>query len=290
MTTAPHPAATAVVAWSNDLLAARSLAALDAALDRGPSLADESLRGVLLLVDPRHELRLLAEGEVGDAWRHRGLRFVDGLASIAPSLTALHAPWTGTYHAADHGLVFDEEDASTHVTLLPLSGGVALQGVYAVGARGGMAAFAALDPVWLKHVASEASASAERLFQRARLLRAGAVDPFTGWNSRQYLQARMREQVAAALLPATPVAGAGAVAERVPAAMRVTAGPASVGPLRVSIGIAVLELVPGARTTDRKAVADAWLAQAYAALHLAKLSGGNRHAVSAAGAASAPGR
>jgi diguanylate cyclase (GGDEF)-like protein len=185
-----------ILDWSNDLLAARSLAALQTALARGPTLAGEALTGSLILVDARHELRLLLAGETGGLVETPGLRFVDGLASFAPALTALHAPWSGPYHAADHGLIFADDLALTDVVLLPLPSGLALHGVYAVGARGRPPGFADLGAEWLRHVGAQALASAERLFQRARLLRAGVVDPLTGWNSRHYFLARLREQVA----------------------------------------------------------------------------------------------
>jgi two-component system cell cycle response regulator len=185
-----------VLDWSNELLGTRSLAALQATLARGPALSDEMLTGALVLVDARHELRLLLAGESAEGGQPTGLRFVDALASVAPALGALHAPWSGAYHAADHGLVFGSEHEITDLVLLPLPGGPALQGVYAVGGRGQPPAFAALGSQWLRHVGGQTLASAERLFQRARLLRAGVVDPLTGWNGRHYFLARLREQVA----------------------------------------------------------------------------------------------
>lgn len=186
-----------VLDWSNELLATRTLTALRAKLARGPALPGEALTGSLMLVDARHELRLLLAGESGDSAGSTGLHFVEALAGVAPVLTALHAPWSGPYHAADHGLVFGGDLGLTDVVLLPLPGGPALQGVYALGARGRPPAFAALGAEWVRHVGAQALATAERLFQRARLLRAGVVDPLTGWNGRHYFLARLREQVAA---------------------------------------------------------------------------------------------
>ncbi|MCY0683000.1 hypothetical protein, partial [Klebsiella pneumoniae] len=83
--------------------------------------------------------------------------------------------------------------ALTDLVLLPLRGEFALQGVYAVGARGQPPGFAGLGQEWQRHVGAQALATAERLFQRARLLRGGVVDPLTGWNNRLYFQARLRE-------------------------------------------------------------------------------------------------
>lgn len=188
-----------VLAWSNGLMAVRSLDQLAAGLAQPPAAAGESLTGMLLLLDPRHELRRLfaGDGKQPDSWP--GLRFVDSLAGVAPGYGALHAPWSGPYHPVDHGLLFAAGAGCRHLALLPLPRGGALAGVYNVGSHGGPVAFAALEPAWLDHIGAQALASAERQLQRARLLRAGVVDPLTGWNSRHYFLARVREQVAASV-------------------------------------------------------------------------------------------
>lgn len=338
-----------VLAWAHRVLAARSLATLAGELAAPPAAPAERLEGQLVLADPRHELRLLAAGEHDASPTAGGLRFVDGLAGIAPALTALHAPWTGRYHAADHALLFGEQSGLTHVLLLPLPQIQTLTGVYAIGALGAPPALTGLATPWREHVAALTLAGAERLLQRARLLRAGVVDPLTGWNSRHYLQARMREQVAASLrrrepatclvvdvdglgalnethgvaagdaalleagtriesqvrasdafghlgedefavvLPATTAAAAVVLAERILAAMR--AAPARIGatvfPLRVSVGIAELDVTRLGSGHERKAVGDQWLADALAALHHAKRAGGDGYELSSAVAASA---
>jgi two-component system, cell cycle response regulator len=186
-----------VLAWSNGLMAVRSLDQLAAALAQPPAAAGESLTGVLLLLDPRHELRRLAVGEGKSPDPRPGLLFVDSLAGVAPGYGTLHLPWTGPYHAADHGLLIAAEAGCTHLALLPLPRGGGLTGVYNVGSRDGPVALAALGSAWLDHIGAQALASAERQLQRARLLRAGVADPLTGWNSRHYFLARVREQVAA---------------------------------------------------------------------------------------------
>ncbi|HWJ04253.1 MAG TPA: GGDEF domain-containing protein [Steroidobacteraceae bacterium] len=340
-----------VLAWAHRVLAARSLATLADELAAPPAAPAERLVGQLVLADPRHELRLLTVGENDAAPATEGLRFVDGLAGIAPALTALHAPSAGRYHAADHALLFGEQSGLTHVLLLPLPQVQTLTGVYAIGAFGASPALTGLATPWLEHVAALALAGAERLVQRARLLRAGVVDPLTGWNSRHYVQARMREQVAASqrrkepatclvvdvdglgalnethgvaagdaalleagtrieaqvrasdafghlgedefavVLPATTAAAAVVLAERILAAMR--AAPARIGssvfPLRVSIGIAELDVARPGIGHERKAVGDQWLADALAALHHAKRAGGDGYEFSSAAAASARG-
>jgi diguanylate cyclase (GGDEF)-like protein len=193
-----------VLAWSNGLMAVRSLDQLAARLAQPPAADGESLTGVLLLLDPRHELRRLAAGggQQPDSWP--GLRFVDSLAGVAPEYGTLHAPWSGPYHPADHGLLIAAEAGCTHLALLPLPRGGGLTGVYNVGSHDRPAALTALEPAWLDHIGAQALASAERQLQRARLLRAGVVDPLTGWNSRHYCLARLREQVAASVRDSKP--------------------------------------------------------------------------------------
>ncbi|MBP6108153.1 MAG: GGDEF domain-containing protein, partial [Steroidobacteraceae bacterium] len=92
----------------------------------------------------------------------------------------------------------------SHLALLPLPRSGGLTGVYNVGSHDGPAALTALEPAWLDHIGAQALASAERQLQRARLLRAGVVDPVTGWNSRHYCLARLREQVAASVRDSKP--------------------------------------------------------------------------------------
>ena len=193
-----------VLAWSNSLMAVRSLDQLAARLAQPPAADGESLTGVLLLLDPRHELRRLAAGEGKQPESRPGLRFVDSLAGVAPGYGTLHAPWSGPYHPADHGLLIAAEAGCTHMTLLPLPRGGGLTGVYNVGSHDGPVALAALEPAWLDHIGAQALASAERQLQRARLLRAGVVDPLTGWNSRHYFLSRMREQLAASVRDSVP--------------------------------------------------------------------------------------
>ena len=146
----------------------------------------------------------MAAGEGKQPDSRPGLRFIDSLAGVAPGYGTLHAPWSGPYHPADHGLLIAAEAGCTHLTLLPLPRSGGLTGVYNVGSRDGPAALAALEPAWLDHIGAQALASAERQLQRARLLCAGVVDPLTGWNSRHYFLSRMREQLAASVRDSVP--------------------------------------------------------------------------------------
>ena len=198
MTTTTDPLQESLLRWGQSLLGSRALQDLAAALAAPPGTPDEMLTGVLVLPDPRHELRLLAVGdEPGRTWP--GIQFVDALEGVAPLYASLQAPWSGEYRAADHGLLFAPLVGCTHVTLLPLPRGASLSGVYNVAARGTAPSIAGLDGAWQQHLASLVLAAVERWFQRARLMRAGVVDPVTGWNSRHYFDTRLRELVAACL-------------------------------------------------------------------------------------------
>lgn len=328
-----------VLDWSASLAGARTLSELATALARPPGLPAEPLTGVLLLLDPRHELRRLTSGDGQRAEPLPGLRFVDSLSGVAPGYGTLHAPWSGAYHAADHGLLIAAAAGCSDLLLLPLPRSGGLTGVYNIGSCGGPVSLAALEARWTDLVAAQALVNSERLLQRARMLRTGVVDPLTGWHSRHYFLARVREQVAtgerhgepatclvidvdglgvindrhgvaagdaavlevggvieaqvrasdsfahlgedefAALLPATSPMAAAPLAERILNAVRAARPNAPLVDtqrLKVSIGIAGLDMSALKSGLDRKATADEWLARAQAALHQAKRAGGDR--------------
>jgi diguanylate cyclase (GGDEF)-like protein len=182
--------------WSNELLATGSLEDFAGVLTRPPAGTGAPTKANLVLLDGGHELRHLAAGDNGTATASSALHFVEGLGGVAPHYDSLHGLWSGTYHAADHGLLFAATAGVTHVMLLPLPSGRTVSGVFNVGGCGGMPGLAVLEPAWLEHIAGQVVATVERLFYRARMLRTGVVDPFSGWNSREYLRARLREEVA----------------------------------------------------------------------------------------------
>jgi diguanylate cyclase (GGDEF)-like protein len=186
----------AVLRWSNELLQASTLEAFAEVIARPPAAEGPAVAANLVLLDSRHELRHLSAGDTDPAPLSPALRYVEGLGRVAPNYDLLQKPWSGVYHAADHGLLFDAAAGPTHLLLLPLPRGRAVSGVYNIAGCGGLPGLATLEPEWVEHVAGQVVATAERLFQRARLLRSGVVDPLTGWNSRHYMLARLREEVA----------------------------------------------------------------------------------------------
>jgi diguanylate cyclase (GGDEF)-like protein len=199
------PLAEIVLDWSTRLTDARTLGQLAAVLAQPPGLPGERLTGVLLLLDPRHELRRLAGGSDENSEPLAGIRFVDSLSGVAPGYGTLHAPWSGPYHVSDHGLLIAATAACRHLLLLPLPRSGGLTGVYNIGSRGDEAvSLATLDERWLRLIAGQALVNAERMLQRARVLHVGMADPLTGWTSQHYFIARVREQVAASQRRAEP--------------------------------------------------------------------------------------
>jgi len=188
-----------LLAWTRAVLVAETLPVVAELLVQGPALPGDDLTGVLVLADPAHELRTLAFGQ-GDETDARGAQaavlFVDGLVGVAPECTTLHAPWSGAYRAADHGLLLPPGSGVQHLLLLPLERDPHLLGLYCLGARGRPPALAELSPAWQSHVAATVLATLERHFHRARLLRIGMTDPVTGWHTRRYLHSRLCEELA----------------------------------------------------------------------------------------------
>jgi diguanylate cyclase (GGDEF)-like protein len=185
-----------LLGWTCELLFAQSLPDFVERAAQAARFAADDVVCSLVLADPGHELRQLAFGQAGLAGSGPAVVFVDSLVSVAPQCAALHAPWSGEYRAADHALLLPDGTGVRHLLLLPLSRGPQLLGVYCVGGRAAPPALAGLATHWTAHIATAMTATVERLFERARLLRSGMTDPLTGWHSRRYLHARLCEEVA----------------------------------------------------------------------------------------------
>jgi diguanylate cyclase (GGDEF)-like protein len=185
--------------WAHEMLVAPSLGAFAAVAAHAPAAPGEDPVVSLVLADPGHELRQLMFGIDEAAVPAAGPVFVDSLVGVAPQCAALHVPWCGEYRVADHALLLPGVAGLRQLVMLPLQRGTQLIGVFCVASRAASPALATLEPFWLAHVAAVVAATLERLFDRARLLRAGMTDPLTGWNSRRFMQARLREEVARSL-------------------------------------------------------------------------------------------
>lgn len=185
-------AAASALEWARGLLVADTWPAwLEAVLASPRGQGGDP--AVLLIADPTHGLRRLLTGESDTP---AGAIFVDGLEARVPALEGLHDAWSGAYRASDHGLLFDAASGATHVLLLPLRRSGRLVGIYGVAGRGAPPALAELDRAMLSHLALVVAASAERVVDRVRLLRAGQADTLTGWNPARYLHARLGEEIA----------------------------------------------------------------------------------------------
>lgn len=188
-----------VLEWAHEMLVAPSLGAFAGVAVHVPAAPGEDPVVSLVLADPSHELRQLMLGLGEAAAPVAGPVFVDSLVGVAPQCAALHAPWCGEYRAADHALLLRADPGLRQLAMLPLQRESQLIGVFCVASHAARPALATLEPLWMAHVAAVMAATLERLFDRARLLRAGMTDPLTGWNSRRFMQARLREEVARSL-------------------------------------------------------------------------------------------
>ena len=145
--------------------------------------------GALVLADPRHELRAArraarrAATAAGAALRRQPRRHRAAAYGVAARAVVAAPTARPTTRCCSPGA------GCTHLALLPLPRGDRAVGrVQRRRARRPCRPFAALEPAWLD--ASPARCwprASSGCSQRARLLRAGVVDPLTGWNSTHYL-------------------------------------------------------------------------------------------------------
>lgn len=187
-----------VLEWAQAMLVAPSLGAFAGIAARVPAAPGEDLVASMVLADPGHELRQLMFGESAQV-PAAGPVFVESLVGVAPQCAALHGPWAGEYSVADHALLLPGESGLRRLMMLPLTRGSHLVGVFCIASRERGPSDSLLEPAWAAHVAAVIAATLERLFDRARLLRAGMIDPLTGWNSRRFMHARLREEAARSL-------------------------------------------------------------------------------------------
>lgn len=181
-----------------------------------PDLLREATEGVaqayglravtLALEDPAHELRhlLLALGERADDLPD--VVFADSLVGLTPVAAHLTRPWLGAYQRADHDLLFRGAPVPASVALLPLLVAGRLVGLLCLGAADPGRFDARLASDFLNRLGTVLAVCLDNATNRARVMRSGLADYLTGWQSRRYLHARLREELARAARQGTSIA------------------------------------------------------------------------------------
>ncbi len=164
------------------------------------------LAATVVIADPDHEIRHLLQAATGHAGSLPDVHFVESLTGITPCYTALRAPWTGPFKAADHQLLFPGGGEIGSIAIIPLIHQGALFGSmnFASPDMGRFTRQHATD--FLAHLGVIATFALENVVNRARLLRNGFTDVLTGWHNRRYLQLRLTEELARAARDGTRLA------------------------------------------------------------------------------------
>ena len=183
-----------VFEWQRGILAAGTLPELLAAA-ACPPLAPAPLAATMLLSDPTHELRHLLLGGARTP-APAGLLFTDSLVATAPQLALLSDPWQGVFRSTEHEALFPGAADIQQVVLFPLRARGALVGSLNVGTTASIRVPGDGEPWVLAHVGEVMSAALERQLDAMRLRRGGFTNPLTGWYTRRFLEARLKEAIA----------------------------------------------------------------------------------------------
>jgi diguanylate cyclase (GGDEF)-like protein len=183
-----------------ELLGAETLPELFRVVTQGLAAAYRLDAVTLVLEDPQHEVRHLMLGTGDHPEDFPGVRFVDALSVLAPQLAVLHRPWLGRFVRSDHGLLFP---AAVHgelqsLALLPLRRHARTGGVLCFGSRDAERFTHRHGAEILQYLGSVVAVCVENAANRARVLKSGLADYLTGWHTRRYLHARLREELARA--------------------------------------------------------------------------------------------
>jgi two-component system cell cycle response regulator len=183
-----------------ELLAAETLPELFRVVTEGLAASYALDAVTLVLEDPQHEIRHLMLGFGDHPDDFPGVQFVDSLPVLAPQLAALHRPWLGRFVRPDHGLLFA---GAAHrelqsLALLPLRRQSRTSGVLCFGSRDAERFTHRHGADFLQHLGSVVAVCVENACNRARVLKSGLADYLTGWHTRRYLHARLREELARA--------------------------------------------------------------------------------------------
>lgn len=187
------------------LLNAESLAALFTEMTEGLRLSHGLDAVSLILLDPQHEIRHLANTEGEGPAEGGAIQFVDNLAGLAPQFATLYRPWLGPFVAADHQLLFPRRRPLGSLAMLPLRRHDQFLGTLVFGARDDRRFTRHHATDFLDHLANVCAVCLENAINRARLVRSGLTDVLTGWSNRRYLQSRLGEELARAQRESTPL-------------------------------------------------------------------------------------
>jgi two-component system, cell cycle response regulator len=185
----------ALFQWERALLGATSLPDFLTAAAEPAGAMTAPYTATLLLSDPTHELRHMLLGG-GRTAPPPGLLFADSLAAMAPQLALVQEAWLGEYRAADHALLFPGASGLRRVALFPLRSRSATIGSVNLATNDEACSWRDCEPWLLAHVDEVMSAALERQLDAMRLRRGGHTSPLTGWHTRRYMQARLKEAIA----------------------------------------------------------------------------------------------
>jgi diguanylate cyclase (GGDEF)-like protein len=183
-----------------ELLAAETLPELFEVVTRRLATSYALDAVTLVLEDPQHEIRHLMLGTGDHPDDFPGVLFVDALSVVAPQFGALHRPWLGKFVRPDHGLLFPRAlhaDLQS-LALVPLRRHDRTSGVLCFGSRDPERFTHRHGSDILQHLGSIVAVCIENAANRARVLKSGLADYLTGWHTRRYLHARLREELARA--------------------------------------------------------------------------------------------
>ena len=188
------------------LMRAESLVELFDEATRGLAAAYGLASVTLALEDPNHELRHLVVGVGESPDDFPDVLFTDSLVALAPVVGRLARPWLGAYVRADHGLLFHNSADLRSLALVPLLRQSRLQALLCLGSTDAERFSHQMATDFLQRLGAVLGVCLENAYNRARVTRSGLADFLTGWHSRRYLHARLREELARAARSSTTVA------------------------------------------------------------------------------------
>jgi diguanylate cyclase (GGDEF)-like protein len=177
-----------------ELLRAVTLPQLFDRLVHGLRTSYQLDRVTLTLHDPEHELRQLLWNDTGVLENLPEVEFVDSLPSLSGELAQLEKPWLGPFNRALHAQVCRVREMGS-VAIIPLRRNDQVDGVLVFACSDPFRFNADLATDFLAHLGLVAALCLENAANRAKLTRSGLTDFLTGFQTRRYLNARLREEL-----------------------------------------------------------------------------------------------